>query len=73
MIDTGSMVTVIKKEKSDIEDKSKVLQAVNGSSIKCYGQRKISIRIGRKTYEILATVADIDQDIIGWDFLEKQN
>merc|ERR1711884_412588 len=65
------MVTVIKKSKEDKVDKSRVLQAVNGSEIKCYGQKKVNIQIGRKSYEILATIADVDQDILGWDFIEK--
>ena len=71
LCDTGSMVTVIKKSKEDKIDNSKILQAVNGSPIKCYGQKEVTIRINRKAYKILATIADVDQDIIGWDFISK--
>ena len=62
LCDTGSMVTVIKKSKEDKIDNSKILQAVNGSPIKCYGQKEVTIRINRKAYKILATIADVDQD-----------
>ena len=71
LCDTGSMVSVVKRSQSDKIDPSKVLQAVNGSKIKCYGQKEVEIRLNRKTYTILATIADIEQDIIGWDFLSK--
>ena len=30
------------------------------------GQKEVKIRLGRKQYTILATVADVEQDIIGW-------
>ena len=69
LLDTGSAVTVIKKGPEDKIDESRSLQAVNGTVIKSYGQRVINVQIGRKSYPILATVADIGQDIIGWDFI----
>ena len=65
------MLTVIKKGPEDKIDKTRVLQAVNGSSIKVFGQKLIEVRVGRKTYQILATIADVQQDIIGWDFITK--
>ena len=71
LCDSGSMVTVIRKSPDDKIDNSRVLQAVNGSAIKCYGTKSIEIRLGRKTYSIEAVVADVSQDILGWDFLAK--
>ena len=71
LCDTGSMLTVIKRSPDDVLDKSRLLQAVNGSSIKVYGQKQIEVRLGRKTYPILATIVDVQQDIIGWDFIAK--
>ena len=65
------MVTVIKKSKDDKKDFSKILQAVNGSNITVYGQKEISVRIGRKEYKIQATIADVEEDILGWDFFNK--
>ena len=71
MCDTGSMITVLKKGQNDKIDRNKTLQAVNGSKIDCYGQKEIKIRIGRKEYDIKAIIADVEQDIIGWDFFAK--
>ena len=71
LCDTGSMCTVIKRSPEDVIDSSKVLQAVNGSVIKCYGQKQIQIRLGRKTYPIMAVIADVNQDILGWDFIAR--
>ena len=71
MCDTGSMVTVVKKGQGDKIDKTKILEAVNGSAIKVFGQKEIEVRIGRKSYKINAIIADVDQDILGWDFIEK--
>ena len=71
LCDTGSMVSVIKRSSEDKIDKTKILQAVNGSTIKCYGQKVVSVRLGRKTYDIVATIADVDTDILGWDFMVK--
>ena len=65
------MLTVVRKGPEDKIDKTKVLQAVNGSPIKSYGQKEVEIRINRKTYSILATIADVQQDIIGWDFITQ--
>ena len=71
LCDSGSMVTVVKKTDNDKIDKSKYLQAVNGSAIKCYGSKEIEVRLGRKTYTVKAIIADVTQDILGWDFLGK--
>ena len=71
LCDTGSMITVVKKGPEDKIDKNKVLQAVNGTAIQCYGHKVIQVRINRKSYEIKAVIADVEQDIIGWDFIEK--
>ena len=71
LCDSGSMVTVIKKGPNDILDESRMLKAVNGSPIKCYGKKEVQIRLGRKTYPVEAVIADVNQDILGWDFLAK--
>ena len=33
--------------------------------------KKVSFQIGRKTYEIKAAVAKIQDTILGWDFMKK--
>ena len=57
LMDTGSMCSVVKKTDQDVIDKSRVLQAVNGTSIESYGQKEIHVRIGRKTYSISSELA----------------
>ena len=71
LMDTGAMVSVVKKSESDTVKMDKILRAVNGSAIKCYGTREVEIRLGRKSNKINAIVGDVDQDILGWDFIVK--
>ena len=44
LCDTGSMISVVKKSPTDKLDSTKILQAVNGSPIKCYGQKEVQLR-----------------------------
>ena len=71
LCDSGSMVTVIKKGPNDKPDPTRFLKAVNGSKIECYGHKEVEIRLNRKSYVIKAVIADVSQDILGWDFLSK--
>ena len=45
------------------------LRAANGTPIKCYGTSVSKIQIGEQTFEYEFTVADIQQRILGSDFL----
>ena len=45
LVDSGSQVTAVPPDPGDIEDKSVRLRAVNGSVIKTYGFKEISIKI----------------------------
>ena len=47
------------------------LVAVNGSKIDAYGVKDISFQINRKTYTIPAIICDVQQDILGMDFVDK--
>ena len=71
LIDSGSMISATKKLPSDKEDKTIKLVAVNGSQIKTYGVRDIKIKINCKEYKMPAVVCDINQDILGADFLKN--
>ena len=71
LVDSGSQITVTRKKPSDILDPSFKLVAVNGTKIPTYGIREISVKIGRKAYSMPAIVCDIQQDILGMDFLTK--
>ena len=45
------------------------LRAANGTPIKCYGNQINTIQIGEQTFTYEFTVADIQQRILGSDFL----
>ena len=59
------------RKPGDKIDNSVRLVAVNGSSIPTYGIREIELKINRKTYRIPAMICDINQDILGMDFVDK--
>ena len=68
LIDSGSMISVTKKQPGDKIDESIKLVAVNGTKINTYGVRKLNIKINRKTYPMEAVICDVKQDILGMDF-----
>ena len=69
LLDSGSQVTAFPPDPGDQAVPGQFLRAVNGSKIKCYGQKKIEIRIGRKTYGFNAIKADVESPVLGWDFV----
>ena len=69
--DTGSCVSCTPKKPEDKIDPNFRLKSVNGGHIATYGTEMITVRIGRKTYEIQAVKADIPQRILGWDLFRK--
>ena len=71
LIDSGSQITATRRQPDDKIDPTLKLVAVNGSQIQTYGIRQLNIKIGRKSYEIPAVICDIQQDILGMDFLNK--
>ena len=71
LVDSGSQITVTKKKPDDKVDNNIRLVAVNGSKIETYGVRKVQVKINRKQYEMPAVVCDVEQDILGFDFLDK--
>ena len=50
LIGSGSQVTAFPPDPGDMEDKNVVLKAVNGTKIKTFGFKNISLKIGRKSY-----------------------
>ena len=48
---------------------SQVLQAVNGQTITTYGHENIKINLGGRTYSHDFILADLDQVIVGWNFV----
>ena len=73
LLDSGSCVSCIPKAPNDKIDPNLRLRAVNGSSIATFGTETISIRLGRKEYDIEAVKVDIPQRILGWDFFKKHS
>ena len=71
LVDSGSQITVTKKGPNDKLDPTYKLVAVNGSTIPTYGVKEIKVKIGRKSYTIPAMICDVQQDILGMDFLTK--
>ena len=71
LVDTGSAITAIKAGPDDKVDPKLALLAANGSLIECCGYKEVSFKLVRKTYKMMATVAKIDDNIIGWDFIKK--
>ena len=71
LVDSGSQISVIKKSPQDKVDPTLRLIAVNGSKIDTYGVKELVVKIGRKSYPIQAVVCDVQQDILGMDFINK--
>ena len=71
LVDSGSQISVTKRLPGDKLDNSLRLVAVNGSKINTYGVRTIPVKINRKQYDMPAVICDVDQDILGFDFLDK--
>ena len=71
LVDSGSAITAIAAGPDDIVNPSLALAAANGSLIECCGYKTVTFRFGRKSYEIKAAIAKIEDTILGWDFIKK--
>ena len=71
LLDSGSQISITAKGPDDKIDHSLKLVAVNGSKIDTFGIKTIEVKINRKSYHIPAVVCDIQQDILGMDFITK--
>ena len=71
LLDSGSCVSCFPKGPEDAINPDVNLRSVNGGLIKTYGTRKMSLQIGRKCYNIEGIIADVPQQIFGWDIFEK--
>ena len=69
LVDSGSQVTAFPPDPGDVEDKNVVLKAVNGTLIKTFGFKDITIKIHRKAYHFKAIKAQVDSPVLGWDFM----
>ena len=73
LIDSGAMLTVYPRSRYPEAklDLNQSIRAINKTTINTYGTTMIQIRIGRKTYNHTAIIADVDQPVLGWDFCKK--
>lgn len=71
LIDTGANISVISKPQrhSLIQDEQCILYAANGTKIKTYGEKTLSLNFGlRRNFVWNFVIADVTQPIIGADF-----
>ena len=71
LIDGGAVLSIIppthaQRLKGPTNTK---LQAANGTEIKCYGIRQMTINLADRAVKFPITVADVSQPILGSDFL----
>ena len=69
LCDSGSQITAWPPDLGDKPVPGSFMRAVNGSRIKTYGYKDISVKIGRKTYDFKAIKAEVDSPVLGWDFM----
>ena len=71
LLDSGAQISACPPDPGDSEDPSMTLRAANGSKMKCYGTKRLSVRINRKEYSIQAIKTDVKTPILGWNFVKK--
>ena len=69
LVDSGSQVSAWPPDPGDVPIQGMNLKAVNGSKIKCYGHKEVTVKIGRKPYKYRVIKADVSSPVIGWDFV----
>ena len=75
LIDTGAALSVIPASRIDKRrNRTDNLHAANGSIIKTYGRKSITLDLGlRRTFQFLFILAEVREPIIGADFLHEFN
>lgn len=77
LIDTGSDLSIVPptiKDKNQSSNNTIELYAANGTRIKTYGQKLITVTLGlRRNLEFSFIIADVTKPIIGADFLAYFN
>ena len=68
LLDSGAMVKRFPGAKLN---EKVTLEAVNKDKILTYGTVEIQVRVGRKLYTQVATLADIDQPVLGFDYMKN--
>ena len=75
LIDTGAEVSVVPASQQEHRGTQlqKELVAANGSRIRCYGEKKLRLQVGPRTFEWNFLVADVRRPLIGADFLTQSS
>ena len=71
LVDGGALLSIVPptpQQRLKGPDSTK-LKAANGSDIACYGTLEQTIQIGQQSFTFVFTIADVQQRIIGADFL----
>ena len=71
LVDGGAVLSIIPPTEAQIArgPNATQLQAANGSRIKCYGTRKLTIALANRRIPFSVVIADVGQSILGADFL----
>merc|ERR1739844_461506 len=73
LVDTGAEVSIIPPTSKDLSRPTRMnLIAANGSRIKSFGTRQRSIKIDNQLYNWRFHIADVQQSILGADFLHSR-
>lgn len=77
LVDTGAEVSVMPPSQNDRRKQNKLaihLYAANGSRIATFGERRLALNLGlRRAFEWTFIIADVQQPILGADFLKHYN
>ena len=70
LVDTGAEVSVVPATSSELRSglPGVSLRAANGTPIRTYGSRKVSLSINGRLYSWPFIVADVDKPLLGADF-----
>ena len=69
--DSGSQVSAWPPDPGDKPDPKMSLRAVNGSKLKCYGFKEVSVRINRKSYPMKVIKTDVSSPVLGFNFTKQ--
>ena len=72
LCDSGSQVSAIPPDPGDQPIPNRFLKAANGSRIKCYGTKEITVKLNRKEIKFEIIKADVESPILGWDFFRAK-
>ena len=74
LIDTGAEVSIVPPTASDLHRPPNLaLVAANGSRIKSFGTRQMTLKVNGVRYNWRFQIADVNKPIIGADFIRAFN